>query len=163
MLICGYILPTAVLHFIRFWQHLTHRLTAPLSLSGMYPLWFNVSKWEKGSPHWQKSLLWRRECIYFSPPGGLFTQTATHNLTCKRPPFQEVWCIADLWCLLPSMFLHLQLHKRFKVPGPAKSMGRGKEWNIDLIPKFFLANGESLVLFFWSVTCALYSFWITLV
>ncbi|XP_041805403.1 rab GDP dissociation inhibitor beta [Chelmon rostratus] len=35
-----------------------------------------------------------------------------------------------------------QLYKRFKVPGPAKSMGRGKEWNIDLIPKFFLANGE---------------------
>ncbi|XP_042360854.1 rab GDP dissociation inhibitor beta isoform X2 [Plectropomus leopardus] len=34
-----------------------------------------------------------------------------------------------------------ELYKKFKVPGgPAKSMGRGKEWNIDLIPKFFLAN-----------------------
>ncbi|KAM3622335.1 uncharacterized protein V6R79_023359 [Siganus canaliculatus] len=36
-----------------------------------------------------------------------------------------------------------QLYKKFKVPGPAKSyVGRGKEWNIDLIPKFFLAHGE---------------------
>uniref|UniRef100_A0A8C4EP91 Rab GDP dissociation inhibitor n=2 Tax=Dicentrarchus labrax TaxID=13489 RepID=A0A8C4EP91_DICLA len=35
-----------------------------------------------------------------------------------------------------------QLYKKFKVPGPAKTMGRGKEWNIDLIPKFFMANGE---------------------
>ncbi|XP_076614293.1 rab GDP dissociation inhibitor beta [Chaetodon auriga] len=35
-----------------------------------------------------------------------------------------------------------QLYKKFKVPGPAKSLGRGKEWNIDLIPKFFLANSE---------------------
>uniref|UniRef100_A0A8D3DG78 Rab GDP dissociation inhibitor n=1 Tax=Scophthalmus maximus TaxID=52904 RepID=A0A8D3DG78_SCOMX len=36
-----------------------------------------------------------------------------------------------------------ELYKRFKVPGPAKFMDRGKEWNIDLIPKFFLAGGES--------------------
>ncbi|XP_040889513.1 rab GDP dissociation inhibitor beta [Toxotes jaculatrix] len=35
-----------------------------------------------------------------------------------------------------------ELYKKFKVPGPAKSMGRGKEWNVDLIPKFFLANGQ---------------------
>uniref|UniRef100_A0A7N5ZTT7 Rab GDP dissociation inhibitor n=1 Tax=Anabas testudineus TaxID=64144 RepID=A0A7N5ZTT7_ANATE len=36
-----------------------------------------------------------------------------------------------------------ELYKRFKVPGPDKSMDRGKEWNVDLIPKFFLATGES--------------------
>uniref|UniRef100_A0A665T4G6 Rab GDP dissociation inhibitor n=1 Tax=Echeneis naucrates TaxID=173247 RepID=A0A665T4G6_ECHNA len=35
-----------------------------------------------------------------------------------------------------------ELYKKFKVPGPAKSMRPGKEWNIDLIPKFFLANGQ---------------------
>uniref|UniRef100_UPI0037E8DEF8 rab GDP dissociation inhibitor beta n=1 Tax=Semicossyphus pulcher TaxID=241346 RepID=UPI0037E8DEF8 len=35
-----------------------------------------------------------------------------------------------------------QLYKKFKVPGPSMSMGRGKEWNIDLVPKFFLAHGE---------------------
>ncbi|XP_059185521.1 rab GDP dissociation inhibitor beta [Centropristis striata] len=35
-----------------------------------------------------------------------------------------------------------EMYKKFKVPGPDKSMDRGKEWNIDLIPKFFLTNGE---------------------
>ncbi|XP_054639932.1 rab GDP dissociation inhibitor beta isoform X1 [Dunckerocampus dactyliophorus] len=35
-----------------------------------------------------------------------------------------------------------ELYRRFKVPGPAKCTCRGKEWNVDLIPKFFLANGE---------------------
>ncbi|XP_074506746.1 rab GDP dissociation inhibitor beta [Sebastes fasciatus] len=35
-----------------------------------------------------------------------------------------------------------ELYKKFKVPGPDNPMSRGKEWNIDLIPKFFLANGE---------------------
>ncbi|KAK7916649.1 hypothetical protein WMY93_012410 [Mugilogobius chulae] len=35
-----------------------------------------------------------------------------------------------------------ELYKRFKIPGPAKSMCRGKEWNVDLIPKFFVAGGE---------------------
>ncbi|KAM7402130.1 hypothetical protein PAMP_017396 [Pampus punctatissimus] len=35
-----------------------------------------------------------------------------------------------------------ELYKNFKVPGPGKSKGCGKEWNIDLIPKFFLANGQ---------------------
>ncbi|XP_033483246.1 rab GDP dissociation inhibitor beta [Epinephelus lanceolatus] len=35
-----------------------------------------------------------------------------------------------------------ELYKKYNVSGPSKSMGRGKEWNVDLIPKFFLANGE---------------------
>uniref|UniRef100_A0A8C7WLS8 Rab GDP dissociation inhibitor n=1 Tax=Oryzias sinensis TaxID=183150 RepID=A0A8C7WLS8_9TELE len=35
-----------------------------------------------------------------------------------------------------------ELYRRFKVHGPPKSMGLGKEWNVDLIPKFFLASGE---------------------
>lgn len=35
-----------------------------------------------------------------------------------------------------------ELYKKFKVSGPSKSMGRGKEWNVDLIPKFFLATGQ---------------------
>ncbi|XP_014862171.1 PREDICTED: rab GDP dissociation inhibitor beta-like isoform X1 [Poecilia mexicana] len=36
----------------------------------------------------------------------------------------------------------LQLYRRFKVPGPPKSIRRGKEWNVDLVPKFFLATGQ---------------------
>ncbi len=46
---------------------------------------------------------------------------------------------------LLNVSLHLQLYKMFKVPGPGKSMGRGKEWNVDLIPKYFLASGESIL------------------
>ncbi|XP_037534791.1 rab GDP dissociation inhibitor beta [Nematolebias whitei] len=35
-----------------------------------------------------------------------------------------------------------ELYRKFKVPGPPISMGRGKEWNLDLVPKFFLASGQ---------------------
>ncbi|KAM9408409.1 rab GDP dissociation inhibitor beta [Pholidichthys leucotaenia] len=35
-----------------------------------------------------------------------------------------------------------ELYKKFKFPGHPKSSGRGKEWNVDLIPKFFLASGQ---------------------
>ncbi|XP_052445869.1 rab GDP dissociation inhibitor alpha isoform X1 [Carassius gibelio] len=34
-----------------------------------------------------------------------------------------------------------ELYKRFQVSAPSKSMGCGKDWNVDLIPKFLLANG----------------------
>uniref|UniRef100_A0A8C5KAM2 Rab GDP dissociation inhibitor n=1 Tax=Jaculus jaculus TaxID=51337 RepID=A0A8C5KAM2_JACJA len=35
------------------------------------------------------------------------------------------------------------LYKRFKLPGqPPESMGRGRDWNVDLIPKFLMANGQ---------------------
>ncbi|XP_011941112.1 PREDICTED: rab GDP dissociation inhibitor beta isoform X2 [Cercocebus atys] len=35
------------------------------------------------------------------------------------------------------------LYKRFKIPGsPPESMGRGRDWNVDLIPKFLMANGQ---------------------
>lgn len=48
--------------------------------------------------------------------------------------------------ILSSLLLCLQLYKKFKVPRPAESLGCGKQWNIDLIPKFFLASGKKLVL-----------------
>lgn len=36
----------------------------------------------------------------------------------------------------------LQLYKRFNLPGePPESMGKGRDWNVDLIPKFLMANG----------------------
>ncbi|CAI9178862.1 unnamed protein product [Rangifer tarandus platyrhynchus] len=35
------------------------------------------------------------------------------------------------------------LYKIFKIPGaPPASMGRGRDWNVDLIPKFLMANGQ---------------------
>uniref|UniRef100_A0A671RRZ7 Rab GDP dissociation inhibitor n=1 Tax=Sinocyclocheilus anshuiensis TaxID=1608454 RepID=A0A671RRZ7_9TELE len=35
------------------------------------------------------------------------------------------------------------LYKRFSLPGsPPESMGKGRDWNVDLIPKFLMANGR---------------------
>ncbi|KAM4748920.1 rab GDP dissociation inhibitor beta [Rhinophrynus dorsalis] len=35
------------------------------------------------------------------------------------------------------------LYKRFNIPGtPPECMGRGRDWNVDLIPKFLMANGQ---------------------
>uniref|UniRef100_A0A8C6V8Z3 Rab GDP dissociation inhibitor n=1 Tax=Neogobius melanostomus TaxID=47308 RepID=A0A8C6V8Z3_9GOBI len=35
------------------------------------------------------------------------------------------------------------LFKRFNIPGsPPESMGKGRDWNVDLIPKFLMANGQ---------------------
>ncbi|XP_069763712.1 rab GDP dissociation inhibitor beta-like [Narcine bancroftii] len=35
------------------------------------------------------------------------------------------------------------LYKRFNIPGsPPDSMGKGRDWNVDLIPKFLMANGQ---------------------
>ncbi|XP_062842207.1 rab GDP dissociation inhibitor alpha [Trichomycterus rosablanca] len=46
-----------------------------------------------------------------------------------------------------------ELYKRFQVPGPPKGMGRGKDWNVDLIPKFMLSNGQLVkMLLFTEVT-----------
>uniref|UniRef100_A0A667Z0P5 Rab GDP dissociation inhibitor n=1 Tax=Myripristis murdjan TaxID=586833 RepID=A0A667Z0P5_9TELE len=37
-----------------------------------------------------------------------------------------------------------ELYKRFNLPdSPPESMGRGRDWNVDLIPKFLMANGQS--------------------
>uniref|UniRef100_A0A3Q2V3S3 Rab GDP dissociation inhibitor n=1 Tax=Haplochromis burtoni TaxID=8153 RepID=A0A3Q2V3S3_HAPBU len=34
------------------------------------------------------------------------------------------------------------LYKRFNLPGsPPDSMGKGRDWNVDLVPKFLMANG----------------------
>ncbi|XP_068107622.1 rab GDP dissociation inhibitor alpha-like isoform X2 [Hyperolius riggenbachi] len=35
-----------------------------------------------------------------------------------------------------------ELYRRFNVIGPPEPMGRGREWNVDLVPKFLLANGQ---------------------
>ncbi|XP_010879264.1 rab GDP dissociation inhibitor alpha [Esox lucius] len=35
-----------------------------------------------------------------------------------------------------------EVYRKFQVPGPAKSLGRGRDWNVDLIPKFLLASGQ---------------------
>ncbi|XP_063282304.1 rab GDP dissociation inhibitor beta-like isoform X1 [Pelobates fuscus] len=35
-----------------------------------------------------------------------------------------------------------ELYRRFNVIGPPEPMGRGREWNVDLIPKFLMAHGQ---------------------
>ncbi|KAI5086464.1 rab GDP dissociation inhibitor alpha, partial [Silurus meridionalis] len=36
-----------------------------------------------------------------------------------------------------------ELYKHFNLPdSPPESMGRGRDWNVDLIPKFLMANGQ---------------------
>jgi len=36
-----------------------------------------------------------------------------------------------------------ELYKRFQLlEGPPEAMGRGRDWNVDLIPKFLMANGQ---------------------
>ncbi|XP_034290054.1 rab GDP dissociation inhibitor alpha [Pantherophis guttatus] len=36
-----------------------------------------------------------------------------------------------------------ELYKRFEITeGPSECMGRGRDWNVDLIPKFLMANGQ---------------------
>uniref|UniRef100_A0A8C5Y453 Rab GDP dissociation inhibitor n=1 Tax=Microcebus murinus TaxID=30608 RepID=A0A8C5Y453_MICMU len=49
------------------------------------------------------------------------------------------------------------LYKRFKLPGtPPASMGRGRDCNVDLIPKFLMANGQLVkMLLYTEVTCYL--------
>jgi len=35
-----------------------------------------------------------------------------------------------------------ELFKKFSAPDPEESYGRGRDWNVDLIPKFIMANGQ---------------------
>lgn len=47
-----------------------------------------------------------------------------------------------------SSFVSLQLFKRFNIPGsPPESMGKGRDWNVDLVPKFLMANGKVFLTF----------------
>ena len=39
----------------------------------------------------------------------------------------------------------LQFYKHFKrEEQPPQAMGRGRDWNVDLIPKFLMANGRGM-------------------
>lgn len=43
---------------------------------------------------------------------------------------------------LKGSHVSLQLYKRFNLPGkPPESMGKGRDWSVDLVPKFLMANG----------------------
>ena len=45
--------------------------------------------------------------------------------------------------MLPTTPPHLQLYTHFKKAGKApEKYGRGRDWNVDLIPKFLMASGD---------------------
>ncbi|XP_070700758.1 rab GDP dissociation inhibitor beta [Pempheris klunzingeri] len=71
-----------------------------------------------------------KECVL----SGLMSQSGKKVLHIDKNPYYGGESAS-----IPSLG---ELYKKFKVPGPDKSMGHGKEWNIDLIPKFFLSSGE---------------------
>lgn len=57
--------------------------------------------------------------------------------------FHRAHCAAVPESLISVSCLLLQLYKRFSLPdSPPESMGRGRDWNVDLIPKFLMANGQ---------------------
>ncbi|XP_062257890.1 rab GDP dissociation inhibitor beta [Platichthys flesus] len=70
-----------------------------------------------------------KECVI----SGLMSQSGKKVLHIDRNPYYggESASISPLE----------ELYRKFKLPGPT-AMGLGKEWNIDLIPKFFLGNGQ---------------------
>lgn len=44
--------------------------------------------------------------------------------------------------ILSRLFIMMfTLCRKFKAPSPDESYGRGRDWNVDLIPKFLMANG----------------------
>lgn len=50
---------------------------------------------------------------------------------------------ADISATIIRFVSSPKLYKRFNLPGtPPESMGRGRDWNVDLIPKFLMANGK---------------------
>ena len=42
-----------------------------------------------------------------------------------------------------SYIFLFQLYSKFNLPPPPSDTGRGRDWNVDLIPKFLMANGKS--------------------
>lgn len=43
---------------------------------------------------------------------------------------------------LPVIKGFVQLYSKFNLPSPPAETGRGRDWNVDLIPKFLMANGR---------------------
>lgn len=62
---------------------------------------------------------------------------------CLCVSFHRGHCAAVPESLISVSCPVLQLYKRFSLPDlPPESMGRGRDWNVDLIPKFLMANGQ---------------------
>lgn len=134
----------------------------PCFTTGMHSVWDHVCEWKEGSAHGQKPLLWWRELLHH-PSGrgnGLLGAVkpinildvrlcfSVHHCHCAAVPVVVVVYICLTLLDNSDSFLSvscplLQLYKRFSLPdSPPESMGRGRDWNVDLIPKFLMANGQ---------------------
>lgn len=134
-----------------------HFTVNPLSVSGMHPVWFNVSKWEKGSSHWQEHLLWRRECIHFSPWAGVFIQTQQHINRHAHLPFYKaaatlLICGVYYFCYIYSCTRSLRFHVLLSL------WALGKSGTSTLSPNSFLpaVRAEYLIFGFCSTFCLHY-------
>ncbi|KAJ7999449.1 hypothetical protein DPEC_G00194550 [Dallia pectoralis] len=82
------------------------------------------------------------ECIL----SGLMSVSGKKVLHIDRNPYYggESASISPLEevCTQTSLHSCTRVYKRFHVPGRAKSLGRGRDWNVDLIPKFLLASDQ---------------------
>ena len=55
---------------------------------------------------------------------------------------QAAWLVLLQLEYLTAVALCLQLYTHFKIQKELpKEYGRGRDWNVDLIPKFLMANG----------------------
>lgn len=104
----------------------------------MHSVWDHVCEWEKGSAHGQKPLLWWGKLFHYTTGRGM-----GDNKSYLKNYFVIFLLIPKSWMNLLFLFRVLQLYKRFTLPdSPPESMGRGRDWNVDLIPKFLMANGQ---------------------
>lgn len=55
-------------------------------------------------------------------------------------PIDEVRGRLQMWPVIHG-YCHIQLYKHFGKGKAPESLGRGRDWNVDLIPKFLMANG----------------------
>lgn len=128
-------------------------------MTGMHSVWDHVCEWKEGSAHGQKPLLWWRELLHHPPGRGNGLTGAAqpinifdvplcfpvHHCHCAAVPVVYI-CLTLLDNSDSSISVSYplsQLYKRFSLPdSPPESMGRGRDWNVDLIPKFLMANGQ---------------------
>ncbi len=52
-----------------------------------------------------------------------------------------IWAVCVLHVL--DDIVILQLFTQQGLPDPGETYGKGRDWNVDLIPKFLMANGKT--------------------
>ena len=99
-------------------------------VTGVHHLWNALCLGQEGPPYGQEQLLRRRLCQYDSP------RAALREVPGSVVSLSFLGSTGEWWVVCSEMF----------IPGPGAKpsgdMGRGRDWNVDLIPKFLMANGS---------------------